>query len=252
MAGQEVPYWDAFRDTAIGKYLLDHEQSFIAEHLQPVPRPFCVLEIGSCAGRVTMPLRDSTDVVIIGLDVDFRALTLFQGRPGNHPAVVAHALQLPFAPERFDTIVAIQCLRYFDPVEFLQSCHRVLKPDGWLFLQAVNQLSYKKTMKRLVRRYAKRDPNILTATQWVELLTNEGFDVRSVRGYNWVPFTPKVTRMSNSRLISYAARFEKSLHLQRLYRISPWILVAARRSTEPAASLGSSGPGGAMDRSTAR
>jgi hypothetical protein len=27
MAAQETPYWDAFRDTGIGKYLLDHEQT---------------------------------------------------------------------------------------------------------------------------------------------------------------------------------------------------------------------------------
>lgn len=230
MAGQDVPYWDVFRDTAIGKYLLDHEQSFIAQHLRPVPRPFRVLEIGSCAGRVTLPLRDSPEVVVVGLDVDFRALTLFQARPGNHPAVMANALELPFATQSFDGIVAIQCLRYFDPVAFLRSCNRILKADGWLFLQAVNQLSYKKMFKKFVRRSGKRDPNILTAVQLLELLTNEGFDVRSVRGYNWLPFTPKVTRMSDSRLIPHAAGIEKSLHLQRLYRISPWILVAARRS----------------------
>jgi SAM-dependent methyltransferase len=230
MAAQQVPYWDAFRDTAMGKYLLDREQAFIAQHLEPVGKPFRLLEIGSGTGRVTLLLRDSADVVVTGVDIDFPALTMFQARAGNHPAVMANALELPFAPQCFDGIVAIQCFRYFDPVEFMQACHRVLKADGWLLLQVVNRLSYKRTLKRLARPSARHDENIFTAGYVLELLGDQGFDVCSVRGYNWLPFTPRVTRMSDSRLIPYAARLEKVLHLERLYRISPWILVAARRT----------------------
>jgi ubiquinone/menaquinone biosynthesis C-methylase UbiE len=189
-----------------------------------------LLEMCSCTGRVTLPLRESVDVAVIGADTDFHALTIFQAHPGSHPAVRANALELPFAAESFDGVVAIQCFRYFDPVEFLQACHRVLKPDGWLFLQAVNRLSYKRMAKRLVKQSAKRNANVFTAGNVLELLANQGFDVRTVRGYNWLPFAPRITRMSNSRLIRYAARFERGLHLERLYRISPWILVAARRT----------------------
>jgi SAM-dependent methyltransferase len=230
MAAQELPYWDTFRDTAIGKYLLDRERAFIAQHIEPIGKPFRLLEICSCTGRVTMPLRDSAGVVVTGVDIDFDALTMFQARPGNHPAVMASALELPFAPECFDGIVAIQCFRYFHPVEFMQACHRVLKADGWLILQVVNRLSYKRTLKRLAKHSSDRDANVFPVSHVLALLASQGFDVCSVRGYNWLPFTPRVTRMSNSRLIPYAARIESSLRLERLYHFSPWVLVAARRA----------------------
>lgn len=174
MAAQETPYWDAFRDTGIGKYLLDHEQTFIAQHIAATTKPFRLLEMCSCTGRVTLPLRESVDVAVIGADTDFHALTIFQAHPGSHPAVRANALELPFAAEGFDGVVAIQCFRYFDPVEFLQACHRVLKPDGWLFLQAVDRLSYKRMAKRLVKRSAKRNANVFTAENVLELLANHG------------------------------------------------------------------------------
>ena len=52
-----------------------------------------------------------------------------------------------------------------------------------------------------------------------------GFDIKQVSGYNWVPFD----RLSDSAFVSSAALVEKTLRLDRLYNISPWVLVAARK-----------------------
>lgn len=38
MSAHELPYWDSFRDTAMGKYLLDREQAFLIRAWPTRPR----------------------------------------------------------------------------------------------------------------------------------------------------------------------------------------------------------------------
>jgi hypothetical protein len=170
---------------------------------------------------------------ITGLDKDFTALTMFQRRPGNHSAVKADASQLPFTSSSFHAVVAIQCSRCSDPARFLAECRRVLDPSGWLILQIVNRRSYKATLKRMRRPFGTRRMDVFPARTVLDLFARHGFDVCDMAGYNWLPFAPRITRMSNSSLIPHAARLERGLGLTRLWALSPWVLVAARRRTAP-------------------
>ena len=52
-----------------------------------------------------------------------------------------------------------------------------------------------------------------------------GFAIQAVSGYSWPPFT----RNSNSRFVEAAALLESVLRLDRVYQISPKILVAAKK-----------------------
>lgn len=230
------PDWDPFRETAMGRYLLEREQSFLARTLADAASPFRLLDIGSGTGRVTEPLRHLPGLVVTGLDADFDSLVAFEGRTGRHPAVVADAADLPFAAGSMDGVVAIQCFRYLEPIRFLSECHRVLKPGGSLIMQAVNRLGYKRTMRRVIKRSSTPAGSyVFTPGEVLGLLRQQRFTVEEVAGYNWPPFKPRFSPRSDSALVGYAARIEHGLRLDRLHRLSPWILVAARKASIAAA-----------------
>jgi len=220
-----VPYWDQFSDTAMGRYLLSREHEFIRRVLTGQPRSSRILEVCSCTGQVTRPLYDVIPNVT-GLDIDRAALALFQARSGGKPAVAADAQILPFVDGSFDCVIAIQCYRYFDQWLFLQGCERILKERGWLIFQIVNPSSYKRGLKRLLRG---RQSDLPDPDEVLGAVVDYGFDVEVVSGYNWVPFVPKVSRLSDSPLVWMTAHIEHALQLDRYYKFSPYILVAAQK-----------------------
>jgi SAM-dependent methyltransferase len=224
------PEWDPFRDTAMGSYLLEREQSFLSEALVDVDPLSRLLDIGSGTGRVTEPLRRRPGPVVIGLDADLQSLVSFSDRAGMHPAVLADAVSLPFAAGSFDAAVAIQCFRYFEPHSFLGGCNRVLRPGGRLIIQAVNRSGYKRAVKRALNRSSvPPGSHVFTTVEVLRLLRQHGFSVEDVRGYNWPPFKPRFSPWSDSPSVRYADLLERRLHLDRSHRLSPWILVAGTK-----------------------
>ena len=224
-----VPHWDAFRDTAMGRYLLSREQGFIRRLLSAAPAPQRVLDVCCCTGRVTLPLRDLVPNVM-GLDIDWKALTLFRARSSGNLAVMADGLHLPFADGSLDCVVAIQCLEYFDHWRFLEGCNRVLREGGLLVFRSVSRRSYKQKLRRLLRRVKPYDPSINLSTREVlHAVVQCGFEIEAVEGYNWPPFIADFAPLSNSSLVWAAALVEEKLQLGRYYGVSPWVLVAARK-----------------------
>jgi SAM-dependent methyltransferase len=223
-------YWDAFRDLKMGQYLLNREQAFIRNILGTVRhQPRRVLEIGCCSGRVSLPFREA-GLNFIGLDIDHFALTMFHHCSNKTPLVRGDALLLPFADGCFDCILAIQCFSYFNHQLFLQESNRVLANDGLLIYSAVNSSNYKRVLKRLRWHNLNFRPTDTISCSQMLLATEEhGFEIQTVSGYNWVPFTPELAPHSNSLLVGLAAWIERTLRLDRYYRISPWILVAAKK-----------------------
>ena len=222
-------HWDQYRDTAMGRYQLRQEQDFVRTVLRAAPRPPKLLELCSCAGRVTLPLKGLT-AGVTGLDIDFEALTVFKGPAHENPAVVADAQSLPFEQASFDCVVAFQCFRYFEHRAFLTNCNRVLSNDGWLVFQMVNGVSYKRTLRRLIGSSPDEAPSgNITADEVLAAANAHGFAVKFVKGYNWVPFIPDTTRFSDSPAVRIAAIAERMLQLERYYRVSPWVLIAAQK-----------------------
>ncbi len=56
-------------------------------------------------------------------------------------------------------------------------------------------------------------------------LDEAGFEIEGCWGYRWLPFR----RESNNRLIPALAFLEKTLLLNRLTHVSPWLFFAARK-----------------------
>ena len=227
----EQPHWDRFRDTAIGRYLLEYETGFLRRSLERFHEPPRVLELCACRGRMTLPLRGAMSG-LVALDIDRDAVRYFR-RSSGLPAVAADAQVLPFAPVSFDCVVAIQCLRYFDRQVFLRECWDVLRPDGALVVQAINRQGYKRRLKELLRPSRRHRSTTTGGGEVVGSIAAAGFDVTTVEGYNWLPFRSDMSRLSDTVLVDGAAWLERRLGARRHLGLSPWILVEARKRPAP-------------------
>jgi len=123
-------FWDNYHDTSMGRYLGQRENAFIRRVLGVAAQPRRLLDVGCGSGQMTLPLHDA-GLNVIGLDMDPVALAAFRRRCDAGPLVRGDAQRLPFADGRFDCVVGIECLQYFDHRWFLQGCNRVLGDGGF-------------------------------------------------------------------------------------------------------------------------
>ena len=94
-------------------------------------KPLTILDIGCGTGAMSQRLKAWGSVV----SADFSPLALqFSRRRGLDHLVGADAMHLPFASERFDTIVTMDVLEHLtDDRAALCEFYRVLKPGGRVF-----------------------------------------------------------------------------------------------------------------------
>lgn len=225
------PFWDMVRHTAMGRYHYEHEYGFIRRHMERARPPRRILDIACGSGWMSEPLYRS-GLKVVGLDLNRLALAHYRQRVGNIPLVAADALQLPFSDNSFDCVIAIECFEYFPEYHrFLQVVNRVLTKGGLLIFDTLNRRSYKWRLKGLVGRPLTYPSPRVSCDDVLRATVDHGFDVQEVSGYNWVPFTKE----SDSRLLPIAALIEKTLRLDRCYKLSPRILLGATktRSCEP-------------------
>ncbi len=231
----------------MGRYLFQHEIAFIRRFLDAAPPPRRLLEIGCGQGQITRALQEA-GLQVVGLDIDPAALAVCQRYARTTPLIRAQAPDLPFADDRFDVVIAIECVGFFAHEPFLRESRRVLSQGGLLIFDSVNSQSYRwvlrrlfgpsltRALKRLLDRVAgidlARHPKTsggeyqLSCREVLQATAECGFDLQAVSGYNWIPFDVR----SDSALVRPAARVEQMLRLDRYSRLSPWCLVAARKS----------------------
>ena len=219
-------YWDQYRDTTLGRYLFEREHRFIRWALGKDWGSRPLLDLGCGSGRFTLPLRGA-DHDVVGLDVSPVALAAFRRQSPTAPLVRADAVRLPFGDASFDGVLAIQSLDYVELRAFMRECSRVLRPGGLLIFDALNRRSYKWHLKNRLGRRLELPSADLDYREVLRAAVGHGFEVKVIRGYNWVPFT----RHSDSKLVRVAALVESALRLDRHYQVSPKILVAARRGS---------------------
>lgn len=223
--------WDNYLDNTLSRYLFQYEYAFIKDALTTLPQPAQVLEVGCGSGRIARPLSDE-GYSLVGMDPDVVALTLFQQRLSGVPLVQGDAIQLPFSDDSYDCILTIEAFQYFaDHCSFLAECSRLLHRNGLLVFQSLNRNNYKRKLKPLLGRSAKSGlpSGDLCYDDLETALKAHGFEVEAVKGYYWMPFS----RFSNSPLVGLTALVERALQLNRHHRISPWVLIAARKIAEP-------------------
>lgn len=217
--------WDDYRDTTMGLYLREHELAFISRCLNGADKKFRLLDIGCGSGALALPLVDA-GFNVVGVDPDVSALSLLQRHSKLTPLALGDSQRLPFADGSFGCVIAFQCLQYFDHRYFLAECNRVLCDGGLLIFQSLNRNNYKRAAKKLMGRFEDLGPFYnRSCDEVLQATADYGFHVKIVRGYNWVPFD----RFSNNALVDITAFMEKLLGLRRLYRISPWVLIAATK-----------------------
>ncbi len=97
----------------------------------PHARPLVILDVGCGTGAMSVRLASWGHVV----SADFSPLALeFSRRRGLTNLVGADAMRLPFAPDCFDLIVAMDMLEHLsDDCRAMCEFQRVLKPGGRLF-----------------------------------------------------------------------------------------------------------------------
>jgi hypothetical protein len=119
----------------------------------------------------------------------------------------------------FDVVMGIESIQYFTSVT-LEALVRQdptgLNSRGWRY--ALHRLRGSKGIQ-----YNMAGPN-----DYQTALRKAGFEVLSMEGLVWMPFTVS----SNSRLVPLFGSIERALHLNRWIGQSPWLLVAAQRVRE--------------------
>jgi SAM-dependent methyltransferase len=221
-----------YRDTMLGRYLLRREVGFMSRFVGEEIQPITLVDIGCGSGYVTLAL-NNMGLQVVGLDINPRALAVLQQRSQNVSLIQGDVLCLPFANGSLECVVVTHCFDDLDRILFLQECNRVLDTGGLLIFDALNRHSYKWVLKRLWRCLGIRvsgGPSdkwmkILSCSEVLAATVVAGFDIQAASGYNWLPFT----QGSDSVLVNVIALMEQRLRLDRYPKISPRVLIVARR-----------------------
>lgn len=126
--------WD---DEGAAEAALDGELDTL---LQSLPRTIRVLDAGSGAGRLSIPLvRRGYDTV--SLDRSASSLALIRRYRGTR-CVQGDVLAMPFADGTFDLVLCTGILHHtVDPYRGLAECARVVRQGGVLYLRTYNAAS---------------------------------------------------------------------------------------------------------------
>lgn len=206
----------------LGSYKTRLEYEFIRAHFAPVPAR--ILDIAGGSGRfATKLLRDGYDVTVN--DIDAPSLCVLQDRCRDRkPRLLPGDFLDVHVPGQFNCALAIECL---DRIPFEQSISRVhglLRPGGIFVLTVLNAGSWRFLARRMLGR-APAVEYVMKTQEYCEAFDRSGFDVLSLRGFMWMPFT--VT--SNSPLVPLFANIERVLRFSLWHSQSPWLLMAVRR-----------------------
>jgi 2-polyprenyl-3-methyl-5-hydroxy-6-metoxy-1,4-benzoquinol methylase len=229
-AGVRAWRWDNYLDNTLSRYLFRYEYEFVKGALATMARPVRILEVGCGSGRIARPL-SAEGYSLVGMDPDGIALTLFQERLDKALLVQGDAVQLPFGDRSYDCVITIEAFQYFTSHQsFFAECSRLLRPNGLVIFQTLNRRNYKRALKRALGRspMSGLPSGDLSYDDLVRALGAYGFLVENVTGYYWMPFS----RFSNNPLVGMTAMVERALGLNRQYRFSPWLLIAARKIGE--------------------
>lgn len=228
-------YWDIANATRMGDYLTRVEKRFLSSYLKRNGQIQSILDVGGGSGRIAIPL-SKLGYEIFVTEVDPLPLLILKSKRRELDAIVLEKKSkvLPFRSGSFDLILCLQVIALSEEADwFFPECHRILNENGSLIFTILNRKSYKGILrswqltKDLLRgEYWKKKEYRKTLPEIHCNLKRAGFSSVLARGYNWIP----LKRSSDHWFVPFLAFIEERMGLQYLPFISPWVLMAAKKS----------------------
>lgn len=118
---------------------VNYQKQRVAAVLPLVNKNSRLLEVGCSTGHFLYRIKDHVKEVI-GVDYDSNAAAYARERC-NCVTYGMDLLDTPLEEESFDMICAIQTMEHVeDPLSFIATLKRYLKPDGWMYIEVPNLL----------------------------------------------------------------------------------------------------------------
>jgi len=147
-----------------------------------------LLEVGIGSGRIGLPLLETVNPRLIGLDLSLQMLELARKKMSLYKQkldlILGDADHLPFIKGVFDALVCISTMHYFTSYErSLAEFSRVLKENG-VFLYgdvSIHELDKHSFLDRLEKTLSKAHARYYKPSEMVKMLENQGFHVSKMK-----------------------------------------------------------------------
>lgn len=151
------------------------------------------LDIGTGTGVLPRNMY-SFGAHFIGMDISPNQIRMAQelSKGMSIDYVIGNSDVLPFENERFDSVSAVQCWRYFDKEKVVPELYRVLKPDGVLAVVFMQWLPFECPVTdmslKLVKKYNPSWEAIGTRIK----VENSGFNLNGFAKYAFVSYDEEI------------------------------------------------------------
>ena len=158
-------------------------------------RPGCSLEIAPGPGRVTRDVKPNGSLTCL----EYNEGMIETGKRNCSPDinwVQGNAFMLPFAQE-FDFVYSFRFVRHFhqeDRSRFYKEAHSVLKPDGMLVFDAVNQPLSQPLRDRKPEQYPIYD-KLYQRDELIKEVTEAGFEILELTPVQKFPRTQYLSQV---------------------------------------------------------
>lgn len=221
--------WDylnkkAYNNT-IGRYRTDIELKFIKKYIKRENEK--ILDIAGGSGRIAIPLiKYSSDITVT--DINTKAMQILDERELGIKTVGGDFSTTDF-PNLYTLILCIEGPDYFeDWDQFFGRINSLLEDGGRCIYTYTNPSSWRYLLRRIKNINKKNPYHVHSFESLKELLEQKGFEIKEIRGFNWMPFSVA----SNSPLVPFFAFLETKLKLYKWHSQSPWMLISIKKNTK--------------------
>jgi SAM-dependent methyltransferase len=138
-----------------------------------------VLEAG-CGEGYGADLIASVARQVVAVDYDEATVAHVQARYPRVTMLAGNLAALPLPDASVDVVVNFQVIEHlWDQPQFVAECARVLRPGGLLLMSTPNRITFTPGRDTPINPFHTRE---LNAAELAELLTDGGFDMRSMSG----------------------------------------------------------------------
>lgn len=189
-----------------------------------------ILDIGGGNGRLSIPLASLGHKVTV-IDISKEAIDLLKEQSHLNIEGIDSDILLFEPLKYFHVALALDVIKYIKSVSLetlFAKVNSLLSQNGLFVIAEINSNSWRNHLSVLLRRRAHHQYNIESVAGYKIALESAGFEVEKMAGFLWMPFPVS----SDSPFVRVFERIEESFHLKAWISQSPWLLIAARRTSE--------------------